>query len=167
LGFSWRAGGDIDGIIPACLIIRHLADIPIAVDLVTLEAVIQFGDVGFGHLVEGESQLGGDLGQVPEHVAEFSLEGLAGVGGDLAAFVTKDFLDLASHFPGFVDQAEGGVDDGVPDGRVSGGLTGFLLVFVKVHDYLEGRAGSVQGLVVFWDAPVSLMQEHCFGQMNR
>ena len=79
-----------------------------------------------------EIELGADLGEIPEHVAQLALERLAVGVGDLAVAVAKNLLDFARDFARLIGKAERGVDDGVVGGDDVPGLARLALVAIEI-----------------------------------
>ena len=113
-----------------------------ASDHVTGGAAGQLGQVGLGHLGQVQLQLGGQLGEVPEHIPELQAQVVAHSGIDHTAAVAHHFLDLVGHLAGLPTEAEGRIGGVAAHVGVAGGLAGALLVGAKVHGETVGiRSG--------------------------
>ena len=93
----------------------------------------QLVEVGLGDLLELQAGLGGDLGHVPEHVAELARQRLQALVGHDAAVVAQQLLDLLGHLAGLAGQAQRRVDDVVARARVGRGAPREPLVVGEEH----------------------------------
>lgn len=98
----------------------------------------KLGDVACDDVLQPETELSADLGQIPQDVAQFEGQGLAVGVRDLAVPVPEDLLDLSRDLPGLIRQAQRGIDDGMIGGHYGAGPRGRLLIGVEPE-----RSGSV------------------------
>src|SRR5690606_25703384 len=70
--------------------------------------------VALAHLLEGQAQVGGEVGDVPQHVAELLrqrlLLGLTEVVAGAVALVAHQLAELLGHLAGLAGELEGGVE---------------------------------------------------------
>jgi hypothetical protein len=121
------------GLVPDRRILRGLARVARARQHPALLAREQLVEVGMRDLLEVEAGLGGDLGDVPEHVAELARQRLQALLGHDAAVVAQQLLDLLGHLAGLAGQAQRRIDDVVARARVGRGAPGAPLVVGEEH----------------------------------
>lgn len=104
----------------------------------------EFGEVIGGDGIEVELEFGGEGGDIPEDVAEFSCEEGAAGWGDGAVFVTDSFFEFLANLAGFAGEAEGGVGIvSLAAAWVDGGGGGALLIFGEGgHRFSWGCGGA-------------------------
>src|SRR4029077_7711791 len=82
--------------------------------------------------VELEVELGGQLADVPEHIAELARERRLALGRDAGAVVADDLLDVLGDLAGLTGQPERGVDQpGIP--RILRRAARAPLIFRELH----------------------------------
>jgi len=111
-----------------------------ACDHVTGGAAGELVEVGFSHIVQLKTQLTGQLGHVPEHIAKLQLERFTHLRREGAALIAQHLLHLVGHFPRLTTEAEGGVDGVGSHIRIAGCAAGPLLVGIEIH--WQNRAGG-------------------------
>ena len=114
-------------------------------------AGFEFLEVFLGDRGEGNVEIAGDVGEIPEDIAELLFYLLLVFLGGEAVFIAEEFLDLVGSFAGFTDEAEDFFEE---IGRlqvrrklekvVFGGEFG---VFIKIHKWLLLKYYSMCGIM--------------------
>jgi len=113
-----------------------------ACDHVTGGAAGQLVEVGLGDLRKFKAQFAGELGHVPEHIAQLQLQRLAHFRRKGAALIAQHLLHLVGHLTGLTTEAEGWINRVGAHIRVSRRAACTLLIDVEIH--WQSRAGGLR-----------------------
>jgi hypothetical protein len=128
LGGSERARSGTEPAIPG----RPSTHVTGAAQAAAREARLQLGKIVARDLVEGQAEIAGQDGDVPQHVTQLVLERVGRRPGEVAALVAQHLLDLAGDLARLARQAERRIDHAMVLGVDGRALCG-VLVIVEIH----------------------------------
>jgi hypothetical protein len=103
---------------------------------------------GLGNLVEVHAQLAGQLGDIPKNIAQFELEPLDNLSGELSALVADHLFHLVGHLARLPAQPQGGINRVAPRIGITGRSPRLELVGLEIHRLTQplGARMVVSGL---------------------
>lgn len=104
-----------------------------AVQRASCRTALELFEVHPAHVVEGQSQFSGELGDVPENVAQFESKVLLEAFINHPVPIPDQFLHLLSHLSSFSGKSQRWINQIASKIGVAGRCSGVPLVIIELH----------------------------------